>query len=269
MALFGKLFAAAGDGEVYSPKLGVGLFASIGIAVGVFAFYSVIQAILGVGVAAFMLGDATDLASQVKGMIIATLPAAGLAALAAFYLAGIGAGDKFDVLSLRWPKLSPVGWLVLLVSFLGGLYLLLELSVLVFDIDVSQYTPKPDGSSPDTGSAGLVKEAMYGLSNNPLHFWLAFASVAVGAPLAEEFIFRGQLFAALSRSKLGNVGAVSITSVLWAALHLTEPLLSVSLILVMGFILGWLLIRFRSLYVTMACHGIWNAVYSLLVHYGQ
>jgi membrane protease YdiL (CAAX protease family) len=111
----------------------------------------------------------------------------------------------------------------------------------------------------------MVKEAMFDLANEPLLFWLAFPAVALGAPLAEEFVFRGQLFAALAQSRAGYSGATLITSALWSLLHITEPWLAVGIIFMMGLALGTLLIRFGSLWVTMACHGIWNGLYSLAI----
>lgn len=252
----------------YDPQLKSGFWPSLLWAVLVFIIYSVVQAILGIVIAAIYFGNALELTYQVRGMILSTLPAAVIAAGLCYALAGRGGSDRADVLSLRWPPFGIVGWLVVMVAFLAGLYLLLIFTVFALNIEVSQYTPNADGSSPETGSAGLVKEAMFALSNNPVLFWVAFVSVALGAPLAEEFIFRGQLFAALSKTRLGQSGTVVVTSVLWSALHLTEPLLSVFLVFVMGLVLGGLLLRFRSLYLTMACHGVWNAVYSLLVHYG-
>ena len=56
-----------------------------------------------------------------------------------------------------------------------------------------------------------------------------------------------------------------ITSVLWSLLHLTEPWLAIGIIFMMGLTLGTLLIRFGSLWVTIACHSVWNGFYSLVI----
>ncbi len=110
--------------------------------------------------------------------------------------------------------------------------------VAVFQIDLADYTPGPDGQSPTSGSAGLVKEAMFDMANEPALFWLAVPAVAIGAPLAEELVFRGQLFAALARSRAGFSGATLITSALWSLLHLTEPWLAIGIIFMMGADIG-------------------------------
>ena len=136
---------------------------------------------------------------------------------------------------------------------------------LVFHIDMSQYTPGPNGQSPKSGSAGAVKEAMYDIANEPMMFFAVFPAVALGAPLAEEVIFRGQLFSALSSTRLGVAGTTVVTAALWALLHVTEPWLSIGLIFVMGLVFGWLMYRFGSIWVTIVCHGVWNGVYALLI----
>ena len=91
------------------------------------------------------------------------------------------------------------------------------LLVLVLGIDLAQYTPGPNGQSPTAGSAGLVKEAMFDIANEPWLFLLVFPSIAIGAPLAEELIFRGQLFSALSQTRLGVSGATVVTAALLGA----------------------------------------------------
>ena len=120
---------------------------------------------------------------------------------------------------------------------------------------------------PDDADTRLVKEAMFDIANEPWLFLLVFPSVAIGAPLAEEVIFRGQLFSALSSSRIGPFGATLLTSLIWSVLHVTEPWLSIGLIFVMGLIFGWLMVRFGSLWLTIACHGLWNGFYSLLIFF--
>ena len=97
---------------------------------------------------------------------------------------------------------------------------------------------------------------------------LVFPSIAIGAPLAEELIFRGQLFSALSQTPLGVSGTTLVTA-LWSLLHVTEPWLSIGVIFVMGLVFGWMMYRFGSLWVTIVCHGIWNGIYGLIIFAGQ
>jgi uncharacterized protein len=229
--------------------------------------YVVAQSVIGLGVAGLLAGRQGVVSEQdlTKATIIATLPAGLVAVLVGWLLAKVQGGNPRDVLALRSPGFSPLQWAGIILGFIAGIYALLTIIMAVFQIDPGQYTPGADGSSPDSGSAGLVKEAMFGIVREPRLFVFAFLSVAIGAPLAEEVIFRGQLFATLAQSAIGRPGAVAVTSALWALLHATEPWLTVGLIFVMGLVLGYLLLRFGSLWVTIACHGAWNATYSLII----
>ena len=174
---------------------------------------------------------------------------------------------RHEVLNLSWPRLTPLGWGVVMAGFMVAMYAAIIAIVLIFQIDMSQYTPGPDGQSPKTGSAGAVKEAMFDIANEPWLFLLVFPSVAIGAPRAEEVIFRGQLFSALSSTRIGPFGTTLLTALMWSMLHVTEPWLSIGLIFVMGLIFGWLMVRFGSLWLTIACHGLWNGLYSLLIFF--
>lgn len=251
---------------LYQPSNPAGPWLGIFLVIALAVVYMVAQALFAVLISVFVFGASPDdQKALVKAAIIATLPASLLAAALGWGFAKVRGGRARDVLALKNPGLSALQWIGLIAGFLFGMYAFMTLIMLVFQIDPAQYTPGPDGSSPSTGSAGLVKEAMYSLVKEPRLFAMALASVALGAPLAEEVIFRGQFFALMAKSSLGNTGAVLISSALWSLLHATEPKLTIALIFVMGIVLGSVLLRFGSLWVTMALHGVWNAIYSLIV----
>jgi len=84
--------------------------------------------------------------------------------------------------------------------------------------------------------------------------------VGVGAPLAEELLFRGFLLSALARSRLGFWGAAIVCSGLWTALHAGYSLAGVIEVFLIGLYLSWLLWRTGSLRVTLFCHGLYNAL---------
>ncbi len=225
-----------------------------------------LQLLLAAGVVAWFLGgDLSNTRDLVKASLVVIFPASLVVVWAAWMLARGRGGSPQSVLALRRPNLTSTGWVVLVFGFLLIMYLAIVAIVVAFGIDMSQYTPGPDGQSPQSGSAGLVKEAMFDIANEPLLFLLVLPSIAIGAPLAEEVIFRGQLFAALSQTRLGVSGTTLVTAALWALMHASEPWLSVGLIFVMGLVFGYLMYRFGSLWVTIACHGAWNGIYALIL----
>jgi uncharacterized protein len=256
--------------RLYNPVNPAGLVFALAAAVGLVLLHQSLQLVLSLAVLMGpMDGDPSDTRSVVKATLIVIFPASLVVAAATWWLAGRGGGDAREVLSLHAPKLTLTGWIVIIGGFILAMYAAIMLLVLGLGIDLEQYTPGPDGQSPTTGSAGQVKEAMFDIANEPWLFLLVFPSIAIGAPLAEELIFRGQLFAALSRTWLGISGTTVVTSAAWALLHASEPWLSIGLIFLMGLAFGWMMYRFGSLWVPIICHGIWNGTYALIIFFGQ
>ena len=266
MALLGEDFGGGWFRRLYAPVNPIGLWWALVFAVALLVLHALLQYVISIGVISVLFDGAFDAGHvDIKANLVAVFPSSLLVAVAAWLLARRGGGNPRDVLSLQWPRISPAGWVLLLIGFMLVMYLAIIIVVAGFGLDLGQYTPGPDGQSPESGSAGLVKEAMFDIANEPWLFALVFPSIALGAPIAEELIFRGQLFSGLSRTRLGVPGTALLTSAAWAGLHFTEPWLSVGLIFFMGLIFGWMMYRFGSLWLTMACHALWNAVYGIVI----
>jgi uncharacterized protein len=266
MAMLGEDLQKFGIPWLYAPRQPAGLWLALGLWLVIVAAFFLLQAIGAlVVVGLFFDGDFANEKLVIKGSIIGSLPAAFLAAWLVWRLSQVRGGIPREILALRKPDLTWLGWLVIVGGFLIGIYIVMMAVVTVFQIDIEQYMPGPDGESPATGSAGAMKEAMFDLANEPLLFWLAFPAIVIGAPLIEELIFRGYLFSALATSRAGLSGATIVTSSLWSLLHITEPWFSIGMIFIMGLVLSALLIRFGSLWITMACHTAWNGANMLTV----
>ncbi len=104
----------------------------------------------------------------------------------------------------------------------------------------------------------LVSEFMAGVfaagGRSP---WLHVA-VLVGAPLNEEFLFRGLLFTGLADSRIGPAWAAAISSALWTVIHLQYDWLDLGALFVLGLILAAAWWRTRSLWVCVAIHAVVN-----------
>jgi membrane protease YdiL (CAAX protease family) len=81
--------------------------------------------------------------------------------------------------------------------------------------------------------------------------------IVIAAPIVEETIFRGVLLPSLA-SRLGQPWGVGITVVVFAALHLNP--FSFAPILLVGWALAALFLRSRSLWVSIACHSVFNGI---------
>ncbi len=201
-----------------------------------------------------------------KGMVIGLVPASLVAIGAAWWFAGWQRQDRVEVLALRRPQLGWGGWIAVLIGFLVAVYLLNAGVFAVTGLNPQDYAPSSDGVLDKSNSSGLVEKAMADLANEPLLFALALPGVTIIVPMMEELLFRGALFTAIAQSKIGRAGAVVITSGLWAVMHaMSAPWLFVSLIFLMGLVLGIILLRWGSLWVTIACHCLWNSLSSATI----
>lgn len=81
--------------------------------------------------------------------------------------------------------------------------------------------------------------------------------IVFAAPLVEETVFRGVLLPSLS-SRFGLRWGVGITVVVFAAMHLNA--FSFAPILLVGWALAALFLRTRSLWVSVACHSVFNGI---------
>ena len=93
-------------------------------------------------------------------------------------------------------------------------------------------------------------------------FWFA---LVVAAPLVEELFFRGFLFEGLRDSWMGSVGAVLVTSIAWAAIHVQYEMFQIAIIGTLGIMLGIAKVKTRSLYIPIAMHSFNNLIATVAI----
>jgi len=111
-----------------------------------------------------------------------------------------------------------------------------------------------------------VPEDMIKLYQNSNSIWLLFSLVIVAAPLVEEVFFRGFLLEALRHTRLGALGAILISALGWAVIHTQYNLIGMSVIFLMGLVLGWTRLRTGSLFAPIAMHATNNLVASIQLY---
>jgi membrane protease YdiL (CAAX protease family) len=79
------------------------------------------------------------------------------------------------------------------------------------------------------------------------------------APIAEELVFRGVLFARICQTRLGRTGAIVIPAMLFALMHVQYSALEMSFIAVDGLFFGLARYQSRSLFVPILLHASGNA----------
>jgi uncharacterized protein len=223
-----------------------GGWATIGLGLAIIIVYSIIQTAVGIFfvIAELANNPGLDIFDAVNGLLsdglfisIATILSAAAGTGLVILFVSVRRGWKLkDYLNLRplsrkslW-QMAAVFAALLLVSVVIGFFW-------------SQ-----------TNDSGFTVDALKS-SPSPVLFGLA---VLIFAPVFEESLFRGFLFKGFRDSTLGAVGAVILTALLWAALHLQYDIAGVAEIFVLGLVFGVVRLRTGSLYSTLALHFLWN-----------
>jgi membrane protease YdiL (CAAX protease family) len=84
--------------------------------------------------------------------------------------------------------------------------------------------------------------------------------LCIAAPIAEEFVFRGFVLLGWSQSFLGPIGAVVLSSLIWAAMHTQYNLFYMFWIFSFGILLGTLRLRNGSTWLTVILHAAHNLI---------
>jgi membrane protease YdiL (CAAX protease family) len=94
---------------------------------------------------------------------------------------------------------------------------------------------------------------------------LLWVSLIIFAPIFEEAFFRGFLFEGFRQSRLGPVGAIGLTALAWAALHIQYNIYDIAVIFIMGVLFGVVRIKTGSLWSTIIMHAFTNMVATILI----
>jgi membrane protease YdiL (CAAX protease family) len=117
----------------------------------------------------------------------------------------------------------------------------------------------------------IVPEFMTSAYSSASPLWLLWLAVIVAAPFFEECFFRGFLLRGFSSSFLGPVGAVLITSLIWAAFHLQYDLYHIATLFIIGCVLGAARIQTDSVLLVIGMHAFQNLVATIetAIHIGS
>ncbi len=109
----------------------------------------------------------------------------------------------------------------------------------------------------------LVPDVMVDAYRSAGNVPLIWVTLVVVAPLFEEVFFRGFLFTGLQHSRLGGIGAITLTSLAWATIHLQYDWIGMLYILAAGFLLGTVRVRTGSVWLCILLHALMNAAATL------
>jgi membrane protease YdiL (CAAX protease family) len=90
--------------------------------------------------------------------------------------------------------------------------------------------------------------------------WTIWVATIIAAPLFEETFFRGFLFKGLQSSFIGPVGAILVTTGLWALMHVQYDLYGMGTTFCVGLLLGTTRFFTGSLLVPLGLHAVANLI---------
>jgi uncharacterized protein len=221
---------------------------TVGLSAAIFAIYFIVQNLVGIVFAIYLFlqnpqGNLFDLVTklQTNGLMISI-------ATIASTIAGMG----FIVLFIKIRKnvtvseylgLNPIRKTTLLVL------LVVALGLLAVSFGFDQVVKDSQNSS--------FMIDTYKTSVWPLLLWIA---TVIFAPIFEESFFRGFLFVGLKQSRIGAIGAVVLTSLIFASLHIQYDWYGIAQVLVLGITFGVVRLKTGSLWSTLFLHSLWNLI---------
>jgi membrane protease YdiL (CAAX protease family) len=166
------------------------------------------------------------------GLIVATPPA-----IAVLWVAIRMARREFaEYLALNWPRRSE------LLRALGIMFIVVLAEGFVASF-VGVQKPATDVTLDVGGSGGLL---------------ILLIGGCIAGPIVEEFVVRGFMFRGWSQSFLGPIGAIVLTSAVWAMNHTQYGWFGRLEVFVVGLVLGHFRWRSDSTWLTVMVHSATN-----------
>jgi membrane protease YdiL (CAAX protease family) len=191
-------------------------------------------------------GDKADLAETIRaaagsGLTLSLSVIMGLPAVAAALWFAIRFTDTSfaDYLGLRGT--SPKNFLIGIFGLIGVIAIWEVMSSLI---------------SHETSPTFMVDVLKSARSDGAL--WLLILAFCVAAPVSEEFFARGFLYLGWSESRLGPIGAIVLSSLVWTGLHLQYDWYFFGEVFTLGLWFGYLRYRSGSTLLTIVLHGLNN-----------
>ena len=231
-----------------------GFWATIGFGLLIFITFSLIQAILLIGYGIYLQDWEldSDFAASLNTLVfngdaiaIAEIPSALIGTALVLLFASIPKVISVkEYLKIHIPPLTTIlKWLGIMVLVI----LLMEGSNNLLDRETPEFMGE-----------------VYGNTNNFIILWIA---VIIGAPLFEEFLFRGFIFESLKQSALGLVGATLITASSWAIIHLQYGWYEIFTIFLIGIVFAVAKHKTNSIYIPTFMHILMNLTASVMMEF--
>ena len=168
--------------------------------------------------------------------------------VACWFRRGATVGNSLLLRSAQWR-----GWQYLVFGVVTVLALIVLQQVLL-------YLMVQFGGAPADPMSDLEKLRELFRFDEPATIVLMVLLAVVLAPLAEEFVFRGMLFAAFQKTRLGVLGSAILLSALWSVMHWGYSSQNLVALFCLGLLFAFIVRRTGSLWPAIVGHGANNLV---------
>ena len=110
-------------------------------------------------------------------------------------------------------------------------------------------------------AVGAEEISPFGSAKESVGLFILLVGGCIAVPLMEEFVVRGFMFRGWSQSFLGPVGAIVLSSILWAMIHIQYDWFGRFWIFVTGLALGHFRWRSNSTWLTVMVHSAINVFF--------
>jgi membrane protease YdiL (CAAX protease family) len=98
-------------------------------------------------------------------------------------------------------------------------------------------------------------------SNNSIVVILMVLTICVVVPIMEELVFRGWLYSKIAQTKLGDIGALTISSIIFTLIHTQyDNIITFLVIFLLGLLLGFARYKSANISYSIAMHMIFNSL---------
>lgn len=104
----------------------------------------------------------------------------------------------------------------------------------------------------------LVPEFVSTIYSSTNSVWMLWIAIVIAAPIFEELFFRGFVITGLSNTFMGPIGAIAISALTWAAIHVQYELYIIFIIFIFGLVLGLVRLKTNSVLLTIGLHAFMN-----------
>jgi uncharacterized protein len=190
---------------------------------------------------------------RLDGQSLRSLGYAAFSAMAVVVIA-LAAARRADwrvYLGLVWPRWSFIGLAFVVVAVEATL-----------NVGLFSLLPIVDDSTPGIGDE--YRAAL----GNPVTLALFWLSLTVIAPVSEEIAFRGFILRGWMSTRLGVIGAIVLSSLLFAAIHGPDQIAVFISLFVGGMLLATMRWLSGSIVPTILMHATWNLGVGILMALG-